>query len=279
MFLTYLMHYCLLNIEASKQTTIFDIAMAPKLSNTQLHPVMRSTNIFQNFIGSKFKHSMFLFSLRHTKFCLFANQFDQWFHKIHDNKILTFVNVISDLGEEHNNDSQQSAPVASFDNNALPFTPIPWEGKCFESMPQSTTANVIQDMESLSEPDDKGLAIVKDPRVELLCWHYQLKHLGFRVLQTLAKLRVLPKRLSTWCLPNVLHAFMVLLISNHGKHELKQAMFIFFLSHHQPNAFPSNTWFLRNQVLLHNWRDGWQLQDIGLSWCSWIIFLASGTYT
>ena len=38
-----------------------------------------------------------------TKFRLFANQFDQQFQKIRDNKILTFINVVPDSEGEHDN--------------------------------------------------------------------------------------------------------------------------------------------------------------------------------
>ena len=72
----------------------------------------------------------------------------------------------------HNNDFQQSASIASFDDEALSFTPIPQEGKSFESMPQSTTVDIIPDVELLPEPDDEGLAMVKDPQAELLHWHH-----------------------------------------------------------------------------------------------------------
>ena len=75
------------------------------------------------------------------------NQCDQRFHNICNKESLTFVNVVLDLEGGHNNDSKQSAPIASFDDEALPFFPIPWEGKSFESMQQSTTADVNPDME------------------------------------------------------------------------------------------------------------------------------------
>ena len=102
---------------------------------------------------------------------------------------------------------------------ALPFTPIPHEEQSFESMIQSTTVKVSPDVESLPESDDEGLAMVQDPQAELLHWHQQLNHLAVRVLQTLAKLGLLSKRQSTVMPQNVLHAFMVLLTSNHDKCE------------------------------------------------------------
>ena len=40
------------------------------------------------------------------KFPFFANKFDQQFHKICDNKIFTFVNVILDSEGEHDNGLQ-----------------------------------------------------------------------------------------------------------------------------------------------------------------------------
>ena len=63
-------------------------------------------------------------------------------------------------------------------------------------MPQLITKDIII-VESLLEPDDVGLAMVMEPLTELLHWHYKLTHLGFRTFQTLAKLGVLPKRVST----------------------------------------------------------------------------------
>ena len=42
-------------------------------------------------------------------------------------------------------------------------------------MPQSLTADIIPDMELLTELDDEGLAMSNDPQVDLLHWHYQLQ--------------------------------------------------------------------------------------------------------
>ena len=140
---------------------------------------------------------MFFFSLRHSKIHLFANQFDWWCHKIRENKILTFVNVLLDSEGENDDDSQKSVPVATFDDEALSFTHIPHKEKSFGLMPQSITMEVIPDVESLPELEDGGLAMVRDPQVELLSLHYWVNHFGFRNLQILAKLGVLLKRLST----------------------------------------------------------------------------------
>ena len=68
-----------------------------------------------------------------------------------------FVNAILDSEGEHDNDSQQSAPIPNFDDDALPFAPIPQEGKSLESIPQSTTADIIPDVETLPESDTSAL--------------------------------------------------------------------------------------------------------------------------
>lgn len=55
-------------------------------------------------------------------------------------------------------------------------------------------------METIPNPDNKSLDVMKDPQVELLQWHYHLNHLIFGDLQMLSKLGVFPK----WS-PTVLH--------------------------------------------------------------------------
>ena len=57
---------------------------------------------------------------------------------------------------------------------------------------KSTTAHVIP--QELSEPDDIAIAHVDNPQAELLRWHDRLSHLSFGVLQTFAKMGLLPMR-------------------------------------------------------------------------------------
>ena len=79
-----------------------------------------------------------------------------------------------------------------------------------------------------------------------------------------------------WCLQNVL----IYHFAHKQPWQMQaQAIFAFFPSHHQLSVFSLPKWFLWKQVLSDNWRDGWQLEDKEFSWCSWIIFHASGTYS
>ena len=47
----------------------------------------------------------------------------------------------------------------------------------------------------LPEPNDEDIAIIDNPQVELLHWHYWLNHFSFRVLKTLAISGLLSRRL------------------------------------------------------------------------------------
>ena len=89
--------------------------------------------------------------------------------------------------------------------------------------------------------------MVQDPQAKLPHWHYRLNHLGFKVFQTLAKFGLLPKWLSSVMPPKC--AACIYGTAHNDKHELKQAMFTFSPSQHQPNEFPLTKLFLQNQDL------------------------------
>ena len=143
-----------------------------------------------------------------TKFRIFVNQFNQKYHTIHNDETVAFLYAVSNWGGKwlwsvtihtHIKLSWWSIALHSYPSQRK-------ESQVNDTF--STSSDEIPDRESLPELDEKGLVIIKDPQVELLCWHYQLHHVWFRVLQTLANLGVLPKKkfalmppkCAAWCI-------------------------------------------------------------------------------
>ena len=87
----------------------------------------------------------------------------------------------------------------SHDDEVL-LLPLLVEGRMAkDAKGKSTNAHVIP--QELPEPDDLAIAHVDNPQAELLRWHYRLNHLSFRVLQTFAKMSLLPRRLTEASVP------------------------------------------------------------------------------
>ena len=103
------------------------------------------------------------------------------------NKHLTFLSFISD--SERENDALPPLMPATLPTIDGHFIFI----RCSDAKEWSYFTAII--IKQLPEPYDGAIAIVDNPYAELLCWHYQLNHLSFRVLKTLATSGFLTRRL------------------------------------------------------------------------------------
>ena len=120
-----------------------------------------------------------------AKFRLFNNTFETKFQDQVAGEHLTFANIISDSeGEEDDSHDDEASLI-----------PLLSEGSTANvAKGKSTIAHVIP--QELPEHDDIAIAHVDNPQAELLRWHYRLNHLSFGVLQTFAKMGLLPRRLT-----------------------------------------------------------------------------------
>ena len=133
----------------------------------------------------KYNTPCFYLASSSAKFHLFNKHFETKFHNQFTGEHLTFATVILDAGGEDNDSHDDDASL-------LPFSQDGSMAK--DAKGKSTNAHIIP--QELPKLDDIAITHIDNPQAELLRWHYRPNHLSFGVLQTIAKMSLLPRRLT-----------------------------------------------------------------------------------
>ena len=157
-----------------------------------------------------------------TKFWLFANQFNWQYHMICNKEILTFVNVVLDSEGE----------AMSTHNNLHPLQALMmrhWPSLLYFMRKRVSIQFYKQQLWKLFQTW-KALLWSRTLRQSYCIGSIDSIFLVLESSKLLQNCECCQKGNPLWCLQNVLHAFMSLLTSNHGKCELKQALFLFSIT-------------------------------------------------
>ena len=185
------------SIGVSKQMIISHCLMAPSLSNILMNASLLGYFFVKTVtLDPKYNLPCFYSAFSWAKFRLFhkwfEKKYDHWFTREH----LIFANIVVDSEGEEDDSHDDNSTLSVFpdvnSNNDTLFLPAPVDGSI--SKGKSNTAHMIS--QELPEPDDLTIAHVDNQQAELLRWHYRLNHLTFGVLQILAKMGMLPRRLT-----------------------------------------------------------------------------------